>query len=87
MHLRKPEGGGPALWSPPSPFRVSIALRDTLKALADQQGVAMQTVVEEAVRNDQDVLRLRTLNESLARLSQRQSEELQQEYGYWESDP
>jgi hypothetical protein len=47
----------------------------------------MQTVVEEAVRNDQDVLRLRTLNESLARLSQRQSEELQQEYGYWESDP
>lgn len=43
-------------------IRVSTALRDTLKALADQQGVAMQTVVEEAVRTYQDVLRLKALN-------------------------
>ena len=65
-------------------IRVSTALRDTLKALADQQGVAMQTVVEEAVRTYQDVLRLKALNESLARLSPQEHQDLKQELDYWE---
>lgn len=59
-------------------------MRDTLKALAEQQGVAMHTVVEEAVAAYRDRLRLQSLNEALTRLAPEEQQRLQQEYGFWE---
>lgn len=65
-------------------IRVSASLRDTLKILADQQGVAMQVVVEEAILAYQERLRLKALNQALLRLTPQEQGELQQEYGFWE---
>ena len=65
-------------------IRISEPTRHALKQMAEQQGSTMAAVLEAAVKNYRESLRIQSLNEAYARLSPKERENFEDEVNFWE---
>jgi len=65
-------------------IRISELTRDSLKEMAAQQGLSMQAVLEAALKNYRQSMRIQAFNEAYARLPAQDRADLEQEVKFWD---